>query len=119
MRSGIPELVRDGVNGYLVPVGDIEAFVDRLTRLQQDLHRRRKMSVQAHVTMVQGACRTEDMAQMYTDLFGRVSDKWNRGLFKRPPGMLIPPPAQVDGINVFPVKCWARTKHGEFVCKKT
>ena len=33
MESGIPELVREGENGYLVPIGDIAAFVERIQAL--------------------------------------------------------------------------------------
>lgn len=31
--AGVPELVREGVNGWLVPAGDIQAFADGLDRL--------------------------------------------------------------------------------------
>jgi colanic acid/amylovoran biosynthesis glycosyltransferase len=33
VHAGIPELVEDGVSGFLVPEHDVEALVDRLTRL--------------------------------------------------------------------------------------
>ncbi|NCB26148.1 MAG: colanic acid biosynthesis glycosyltransferase WcaL [Bacteroidia bacterium] len=31
--AGIPELVRDGVNGWLVPAGDVDALVDAIVKL--------------------------------------------------------------------------------------
>ena len=53
MRSGLPtvvtrvggnaELVMDGVTGFLVPVDDLDAFVDRVVRLVRDAELRRSM----------------------------------------------------------------------------
>jgi glycosyltransferase involved in cell wall biosynthesis len=34
--SGIPEIVRDGVDGLLAPPGDAEALTERITRIAQD-----------------------------------------------------------------------------------
>jgi len=34
--GGIPEVVHDGVNGYLVEAGDVEALTDRVSRLVND-----------------------------------------------------------------------------------
>jgi len=34
--GGIPEIVRDGVNGYLVPPGDAQALIDPISRLLSD-----------------------------------------------------------------------------------
>jgi hypothetical protein len=36
IRSGTGEVVRDGRSGFLVPVGDVNTFADRLERLAQD-----------------------------------------------------------------------------------
>lgn len=41
--AGIAELVEDGVNGYLVPPGDIDSLVDRLERLLEDPEARTRM----------------------------------------------------------------------------
>lgn len=35
-RGGIPEMVADGVAGYVVPFGDFEALADRIVALDQD-----------------------------------------------------------------------------------
>jgi glycosyltransferase involved in cell wall biosynthesis len=34
--GGVPDVVEDGVNGYLIPPGDVEALVDRLRRVLSD-----------------------------------------------------------------------------------
>ncbi len=41
--GGIPELVRDGVNGFIVPVNDYLSFADRLNMLIEDKNKRIKM----------------------------------------------------------------------------
>lgn len=41
--GGIPDLIDDGQTGFLVPPGDIEAYVDRLRRLQNDSELRAAM----------------------------------------------------------------------------
>jgi glycosyltransferase involved in cell wall biosynthesis len=45
--GGIPELVRPGVDGYLVPAGDRAALADALASLVSDAERRRWMGNQA------------------------------------------------------------------------
>ena len=45
--GGLVELVEDGVTGYLVPAGDVEALAGRLARLVQDASLRRRMGRQA------------------------------------------------------------------------
>jgi len=44
--SGIPELIRDGVDGYLNAERDVEAITDRLALLARDPERRRSMAEQ-------------------------------------------------------------------------
>ena len=36
MESAVPELVRNGESGYVVPIGDIDAFAERLEQLRSD-----------------------------------------------------------------------------------
>jgi len=42
--GGVPDLIRDGETGYLVPTGDTAAFIDRIRRLQRDLKLRTEMA---------------------------------------------------------------------------
>jgi glycosyltransferase involved in cell wall biosynthesis len=64
--GGNPELVQDGTNGFLVPVGDVDAVADRLIRLLGDSELARRLgraaresvrSTYSHTRMV-----TEQMA---------------------------------------------------------
>ena len=45
--GGIPDVVEDGVEGYIVEPGDVEALADRLVRLINDPERRRRMGQSA------------------------------------------------------------------------
>lgn len=46
-HGGTPDVIDDGVNGYLVPYGDVGQLVDRLTRLLSDDSLRHSMGAQA------------------------------------------------------------------------
>lgn len=46
-KCGPSEIVNDGVDGYLVPPGDVDAMADRLVRLMQDGALRRRMGARA------------------------------------------------------------------------
>jgi glycosyltransferase involved in cell wall biosynthesis len=45
--GGIPEMVEDGVNGYLFPVGDVDSLAGRLGAMLDDPARRREMGRRA------------------------------------------------------------------------
>jgi glycosyltransferase involved in cell wall biosynthesis len=47
IRSGNKQLVTDGVSGFVVPVGDVDGFVDRIRVLAGDRGRLREMRVAA------------------------------------------------------------------------
>jgi glycosyltransferase involved in cell wall biosynthesis len=73
IESGNPEVVKDGENGFLVPVGDIGAFVDRFALLAGD---RDKLSL-----MRQAAWETsqdysvERMVQWYVQTFQEAAER--------------------------------------------
>lgn len=46
-NTGPSELINNGVNGYLVPVGNIDEFKEKLLRLVQDEQTRNKFSLEA------------------------------------------------------------------------
>src|SRR5207253_3886335 len=49
--GGVPDVVRDGIDGFLVEPGDVDGLADRLARLAADADLRRRMgeSGRAHV----------------------------------------------------------------------
>jgi len=102
IRSGIPELIQHDQNGYRVPVGNIQMFVEHLAQLQKNTNRRREMSKEAYRTVRNGKFRTEDMIQGYLDLFDRVRYEAKRRRYQRPYGKLHPPPQEVAGISILP-----------------
>jgi glycosyltransferase involved in cell wall biosynthesis len=83
VRSGIPELVRDDINGYRVPIGDIQGFGERLTSLQQDAQMRLSMARKAHTTVLEGGYETSVMVSRYVPLFRRVLKEAEQGHFRR------------------------------------
>ena len=93
IRSGIPDLVQNGVNGYRVPVGDIQKFADCLTGLYRDAGLRLAMSAKAYSTVSTGGYRTRDMLASFITLFQNVLDQSERGAYHRPPATILPAPS--------------------------
>jgi len=109
IRSGIPELVEDGVNGYRVPVGDIQMFADRIAKLQREAHLRQEMALKAYEKVRNGRHRVEDMIQKYMDLFKHVVEESNSGRYSRPKGEIIPPPFLQVSPDIFDTWSWKVT----------
>lgn len=45
--GGPRELIRDGVNGYLIPVGDVDALAERLAEILSDENKAEQMSIES------------------------------------------------------------------------
>lgn len=45
--GSLPELVKDGIDGYVVPVGDVDSLAERMYELATDSELRKRMSVKA------------------------------------------------------------------------
>lgn len=115
MESAVPELVQDGQNGFVVAIGDMEAFVDRLEDLTRFGEQRLEMSRRAHATVSSGNFSVRDMVNSYANLIDRVAAQTKDGVFARPNGALNLPPAEVDGVSIFPVECFYEEKEiGKF-----
>jgi len=46
--GAVPDLVHDGVNGFVFPAGNVELLADRLRRVLSDEDTRQRMGVQSH-----------------------------------------------------------------------
>jgi glycosyltransferase involved in cell wall biosynthesis len=73
VRSGVRELVRDGENGFLVPVGDVACFAERLALLARAPEKLACMSSAARATIASGPYTVSAMCDAYVALFERVA----------------------------------------------
>jgi cellulose synthase/poly-beta-1,6-N-acetylglucosamine synthase-like glycosyltransferase/glycosyltransferase involved in cell wall biosynthesis len=103
IQSAVPDLIHNGDNGFVVPLGRIDAFVDTLEFLQKHPQRRLKLAESAHAKVSLGHYRIEDMVQSYVELFHRIVEDAKSGSFQRPSGELNHPPASVEGVRLFPL----------------
>ncbi len=92
MRSGIPELVQNGVNGYRVPIGHMSAMARHLHTLYSHPERREFLGRQAFQTIQAGRYRTQDMVGAYAALFERALEDVKDGVFRRQNAPLVIPP---------------------------
>jgi glycosyltransferase involved in cell wall biosynthesis len=104
IRSGVPELIWDGVNGFIAPVGDVARFADHLEYLYKKPAERIRMSIEAYRTVEHGY-RVDDMIDRYVELFRIVSCQ----PFARRPGP-ITPPRQFSG-RFWRVKAYLRYRY--------
>ena len=100
--SGIPELVEQGQSGFRVPIGDIKAFADRFTQLQQDVSMCQRMSKETHRKIKESRFNVEAMIDAYLKLFPTIVHDSPTKQYKRPRGTILPPPAVVNGLSIFP-----------------
>jgi glycosyltransferase involved in cell wall biosynthesis len=115
IRSGIPELIDDGANGFTVPIGHVEAFADRIEELYQSPERWRAMSDNARKTVLDNHT-LDQTAEAWLNVFEQVQDDLLNSRHvarrKRPER----PPAEFRfGMSDFlpePVRCAA------FCCKR-
>jgi glycosyltransferase involved in cell wall biosynthesis/4-hydroxybenzoate polyprenyltransferase len=108
IHSAVPELIRDGMNGYRVPVGDIGAFTERLRGLQANSALRTALAAEAHRTLLGSCYDVRAMTESYIRIFDGVLEAARTGIFRRPQGRIMPPPREVAGISIFPMEhCWA------------
>lgn len=85
--GGFLELVRDGENGFLVPVGDADALAQALARLIQDRDLLRRIGA-ANRRVAEEKFDIADTVRNYEELYARLLQV--KGFFKREPCMRQP-----------------------------
>lgn len=93
IRSGIPEVIRDGDNGFIAPIGGIDEFVDHISLLASDRERLNAMRTRAYETVRDGFG-LDRMTAAYVDVFEQVVSE----PYVRPKGPVLPPPG-LQGIQ--------------------
>ena len=90
IRSGIPELVRHGINGFRVPLGDIEAYVDSIARLQSSKPLRQQLSQAAYEEIRRQELSISTAAERYAALLDRIIAEARQQTFVRLPVPIVP-----------------------------
>lgn len=72
--GGLPEVVRDGENGYLVSIGDVEAIAVRAVKILADTEQRRIMGARGRAWAIE-QYNTEHVIPQYIALYERVVSK--------------------------------------------
>ncbi len=101
--SGVPEVVDDGVQGFRAPMGDVAMFAERLAELHADPARRAAMALAAHRRILDSPYDARRMVDKYIEIMDQAFENSRRGRFRRPSGPVLPPPAEVAGLSIFPV----------------
>jgi glycosyltransferase involved in cell wall biosynthesis len=69
--SGLQELVRDGVNGYLVPIKDSNALADALAQLINNSYERQRMGRQSR-KVAEHEFAWDYIAAQYVEIYRKV-----------------------------------------------
>jgi glycosyltransferase involved in cell wall biosynthesis len=94
IRSGVPEVISDGENGFIVPIGDIGAFCDRIRMLAEDEELLLRMRSRAHQT-IRERYSLQRMVDSYIEVFESVISK----PYERPTGP-VKPPSELNRIEL-------------------
>jgi glycosyltransferase involved in cell wall biosynthesis len=72
--GGIPSLVDNGVNGVLVPPGDVSALANAIETLAGNADLRRQLAAHAR-TRAERDCRPEETARRYLAVYARLAER--------------------------------------------
>jgi glycosyltransferase involved in cell wall biosynthesis len=75
--GGLPEVIREGENGFLLPVGDVEAMADAALGLLRDEDRRRAFGV-AGRRWAKSRFARADVVARYRSIYERVAGSGDR-----------------------------------------
>jgi len=85
------EIIKDGVNGCFVHVGDVKGFATAVKFLQERPERRREMQERARAT-IKNQFSMNMMIQKHIELFEWCDRRRRDGVWKRPMGAIRRPP---------------------------
>jgi glycosyltransferase involved in cell wall biosynthesis len=72
--GGIPEVIEDGMNGFLAEVGDIETMAQRTTEILKDESKLREMGKRARRSAQARFCSTKIIPQ-YEEFYRAVLER--------------------------------------------
>ncbi len=77
--GGLPEVVRHGKDGFLVPLGDLERMIEMTLELLQNAERRSTMAATARRRAIESFS-TERITALYEDVYRRVANGGDTGV---------------------------------------
>lgn len=101
VRSGVPELVEDGVSGFLIPPGDVSGFCGRIGELSRDPALLAGLSRASRQAVAEGGFSIESVAGRYEGLCEEAFEDVSAGRFRRLRGRIAPPPFAGEGRGGF------------------
>ena len=84
LASGIPDVIRHGENGFVLPRGDIASFLECLDGLQKDRGRRQLISDHAFKTIATGPFGIDTVVDRYDEVIDFVRRNIESGHYVRP-----------------------------------
>jgi hypothetical protein len=91
VSSGVGQVVKEGRNGFLVPLGEVRAFAARLEQLAANRDLAQALGAAAFQTLRTGPYSSAHTARRYLEVFENCREEVEQGRFKRPRGrMRIP-----------------------------
>ncbi len=84
MQSGIPELLDDGQNGFIIDSPDPQLFAERIQSLALNKEERERISARATTTISSGRFTTQAMVDSYLALIRNVESEMKDASFTRP-----------------------------------
>ena len=103
IRSGIPQVITDGENGFRAPIGAIQQFAQRIASLFREPELLARMSQRAAATIVQKQLRVEDMYRRYNELFNRLDVYREENIVRTMAGEIqLPHSLRIRGADYFP-----------------
>jgi glycosyltransferase involved in cell wall biosynthesis len=84
IRSGVADVVEDGVNGYVLEAGDFEGFADRLCAIHGSGALRERLSAEARRTIARHGLDRQTMGRRYAELVDGILAEVRDGRYERP-----------------------------------
>jgi len=108
IRSGVADVVEDGVNGYVLEPGDWDGFAERLSALRSSTELRCRLSAAARATIARCGLDRATMGRRYAELIDGILDEVREGRYERPRPLT---PAALQGALPSPyVFLWTQAK---------
>ncbi len=98
IKSGIPQLIENGVNGYKVEIGKVNKYADHIEYLYNNTVTRNQMSLETYHTVLKENYSIEKMTENYIELFEKIINDEN---YTRSKNKILPPPMKKQNWKSF------------------